>query len=154
MFSSLVDKKVTVNHTYLFLDHCMYLEVLMVLWRMIYFRFGFKVCFFAGNKAKGRILKRVLQEIKALQIFRKTNILYTLIRTLTCAYHGVRNVRFSENLGALISCNIHFKIRPFALLPTICYFCSLNSPTVPYPIQWEIWIRIFFHSFLGYLKRR
>ena len=36
---------------------------------------------FAGNKAKGRISKRVFQESKACQNFRKTNISYPLIRT-------------------------------------------------------------------------
>ena len=35
---------------------------------------------FAGNKAKGRISKRVLQKNKSRQIFRKTNISYPLIR--------------------------------------------------------------------------
>ena len=34
---------------------------------------------FVGNKAKGRISKRVFQENKARQIFRKTNISYPLI---------------------------------------------------------------------------
>ena len=34
-----------------------------------------------GNKAKGRISKRVFQESKARQNFRKTNISYLLIRT-------------------------------------------------------------------------
>ena len=34
-----------------------------------------------GNKAKGRISKRVFQEKKACRIFRKTNISYSLIRT-------------------------------------------------------------------------
>ena len=38
-----------------------------------------------GNKAKGRISKRVFQENKARQIFRKTNISYPLIRT-RCVY--------------------------------------------------------------------
>ena len=37
--------------------------------------------FFVGNKAKGRISKRVFQENKARQIFRKRNISYPLIRT-------------------------------------------------------------------------
>ena len=31
---------------------------------------------FVGNKAKGRIRKRVFQEKKARRIFRKTNIFY------------------------------------------------------------------------------
>ena len=51
-----------------------------------------------GNKAEGRISKRVLQENKAGQIFRKMKFFYPLIRTRTCACYGVRNVRFSENL--------------------------------------------------------
>ena len=50
------------------------------------------------NKAKGRISKRVLQENRARQIFRKTNISYSMIRTGT----GVRNVRFSENLARFV----------------------------------------------------
>ena len=47
-----------------------------------------------GIKAKGRVSKRVFQENKACQIFRKTNISYPLIRTRTFAYQGVRNVTF------------------------------------------------------------
>ena len=39
--------------------------------------------YFVGNKAKGRISKRVIQEYKARQIFRKTNITYLLIPTRT-----------------------------------------------------------------------
>ena len=41
------------------------------------------------NKAKGPISKRVLQENKTRQIFRKTRM---------CAYQGIKNVRFSKNL--------------------------------------------------------
>ena len=36
---------------------------------------------FVGNKTKGRISKRLFQENKARQIFRKRNISYPLIRT-------------------------------------------------------------------------
>ena len=36
--------------------------------------------FIFGNKAKGQISKRVFQENKVHQIFRKTNISYSLIR--------------------------------------------------------------------------
>ena len=49
-----------------------------------------------GHKAKGRILKRVFQEKKAHQIFRKTNIYYPLISTRTCTYQSVRNVCFRK----------------------------------------------------------
>ena len=58
--------------------------------------------FLVGNKAKGWLSKRVLQENKARQIFRKTNISYPLIRTRTCAYQGVRNVSFLENLACFV----------------------------------------------------
>ena len=44
----------------------------------------------------------MLQENKAHQIFRKTNISYPLIRTRTCAYQEVRNVHFSENLAGFV----------------------------------------------------
>ena len=55
-----------------------------------------------GNKAKERISKRVFQEKKARQIFRKTNIFYSMIRTRTCAYQGVKNIHFSENLVSFL----------------------------------------------------
>ena len=57
---------------------------------------------FVGNTAKGRISKRVLQESKARQIFQKMNISYPLRHTRACAYRGVRNVRFSENMVHLV----------------------------------------------------
>ena len=60
---------------------------------------------YAGNKAKGRISKRVFQENKARQIFRKTNISYSLIRTLT----------FFGQFGVLVFLGI--PVLKFALLP-------------------------------------
>ena len=55
-----------------------------------------------GNKTKGWISKRLFQENKARQIFRKINISYPLIRTCTCTYQGLRNVHFSENLTRIL----------------------------------------------------
>ena len=55
-----------------------------------------------GNKAKGRISKRVFQENKARQIFRKTKISYPSIRTLPyCRLYFVFNVQrnTSEDLS-------------------------------------------------------
>ena len=60
---------------------------------------------FVGNKAKGSISKRALQENKARQIFRKRNITHTTFLTTTfrmCACQRVRNVRFSENLVCFV----------------------------------------------------
>ena len=74
---------------------------------------------FVGNKAKGRISKRVFQERKARPIFRKTNIFHPLVRTW-CAYQGVRNVRFSGNWTCFFTWSTRFEIRPFALLPANC----------------------------------
>ena len=54
------------------------------------------------DKAKGQISKRVFQENKARQIFRKTNISYPLIRTRMRAYQGIGKVRFSENLACFV----------------------------------------------------
>ena len=51
-----------------------------------------------GNKAKGRISKRVFQENKARQIFRKMNISYPLTRTRTFGY----NMRLKKML--MFSC--------------------------------------------------
>ena len=42
------------------------------------------------------------QESKARQIFAKSNISYSMIRTRTCVYQGIRNVRFSENLAQFV----------------------------------------------------
>ena len=44
------------------------------------------LAYFVGTKAKGRISKLLFQE--ALQISRKTNFSYPLIRTRKCAYQG------------------------------------------------------------------
>ena len=50
-----------------------------------------------GNKAKGRISEWVFQENKACQIFRKTNISYTLIRIRT--FSGGREKMHWEQKG-------------------------------------------------------
>ena len=70
-----------------------------------------------GNKPKGQISKRMFQENKACQIFRKTNISYPLIRTRTYVYQGVRNVRFRKIWLTLLPQNIGFEIHPFGFLP-------------------------------------
>ena len=69
-----------------------------------------------GNKAKERISKRVFQENKARQIFRKTNISYPLISARTCAYQGLRKVRFSENLAYFVFLKHPFWGSPFWLI--------------------------------------
>ena len=51
-----------------------------------------------GNKSKGQFSKRVFQENKTRQIFRRTNMAYPLIHVRTCAYQEVKYVCFSENL--------------------------------------------------------
>ena len=98
-------------------------------------------------KAKARISKRLFQENKAYQIFRKmkisyplhahvrdcvsrkqstpkTNISYSLIRTRTCAYHGVRNVPFQKIWHAV------FLKHPFWDSP----FCLITDDMIPYCI--------------------
>ena len=83
-----------------------------------------------SKKAKGRISKWVFQENKACQIFRKTNISYPLIRTRTCAYQGVRNVSFLENLACFVFLKYPFWDSPFCLIidELIVTFLSISSP--------------------------
>ena len=78
----------------------------------------------AGNKAKGRISKQAFQENKAHQIFRKKNISYPLIRTCTCAYQGVRNVRFSENLVCFVFLKHPSRDSPFCLITDETYYSN------------------------------
>ena len=59
---------------------------------------------FVGSKAKERISKRVLQENKARQIFRKTNIFYPLIRSPV-------NTRFEIRSFALLTTTWIYKVR-------------------------------------------
>ena len=69
----------------------------------------------------------MLQENKARQIFRKTNISYPLIRTRACEYQG--NVCFSENLARFFFFWHSFWDLPFCVTADdIClsYIYSLN----------------------------
>ena len=102
----------------------------------------FRCLYFVDNMAKGRISKRVLQGNKARQIFRKTNISYPLIRTRTCAYQGVRNVHFSENLMCFIFLKHPFWDSPFCLITDDLYsFVCLPYPAITSnKIILRIWI--------------
>ena len=51
------------------------------------------VSYFVGNKAKGRISKRVFQENKARQISRKRKFFYPLIRTGRYCYNAMKSVK-------------------------------------------------------------
>ena len=74
--------------------------------KTIYERHVLRRCQNVGNKAKGRISKRVFQENKVSQIFRKTNI----------SYQGVRNAPFLENLPCFAF-----------LLPPICSLLMISN---------------------------
>ena len=63
---------------------------------------------------KGRISKRVLEENKARQVFRKTNFYETMSEI--CSF-------FFENLTCLFSCSTLFDIRPFCLIADKCRLC-------------------------------
>ena len=89
-----------------------------------------------GNKPKGQISKRMFQENKACQIFRKTNISYPLIRTRTYVYQGVRNVRFPENLAYFASSKHRFWDSSFWLLANeLARFAIFSFP-------WPYWAKI------------
>ena len=86
----------------------------------------------------------MLQESKACRIFWKTSISYPLLRTLTCAYQEVKMFIFQKFWRGLFSCNTHFEIRPFPLLPTI------YQTTSPWQLFWicylSIQIRVRYHQ--------
>ena len=73
---------------------------------------------FVGNKAKGRISTRVLQENKARQVFLNNNIFYPLIQWEMFVFRKIWH--------ALFSCNTRVEIPPFALL-TNEFFVETNS---------------------------
>ena len=87
---------------------------------------GFSTKSSVGNKAKERILKRVLQENKARQIFQKRTFLTPCKHTFVCVSRG-KKCSFFGKFGVLFfSCNTLFKIHPFDILPTVfcirCFF--------------------------------
>ena len=68
----------------------------------------------------------MLQENKARQILRKTNISKPLKWARTCAYEEARNVRFPENLTCFaFLCQPFWEIHPFPLSATICLILTL-----------------------------
>ena len=69
-----------------------------------------------------RISKRAFQENLARQIFWKTNIWAKKRTKRTCAYLGVRNVRFSGNLTCFV-----FLKHPFWDSPFLSYYRQLLS---------------------------
>ena len=98
----------------------------------------FRICrisSFVGNKAKWRILKRVFQENKTRQIFRKTNISYPLIRTRTCVYQGEGNVCFGGKFGVL--CFLETPVLRLTLLP---YYRRIK-PRWIFPIAYNDLVR-------------
>ena len=74
-----------------------------------------KNCKFVGNKAKGRISKRVFQESKARQNFRKNkHFLPPDTHTYVCVSGG-KKCLFFGNFGVL--CFLETPVLRFALLP-------------------------------------
>ena len=82
-------------------------------------------CHFVGNRQKGESQSRCFKKTKHAK-FSKNEHFLPPEHIRTCAYQGVRDVRFSEICRAFFSWNTRFEIRPFALLPTICYLTSLK----------------------------
>ena len=78
--------------------------------------------YFVSSKTKGRISKKVFQENKALQIFRKTNISYPLI----CI--RVPPVHFWENFACFVFLKHPFWDSPFYLI-TDDYLSSKTCET-------------------------
>ena len=69
-----------------------------------------------------RISIRVFQEIKGLQIFRKTNISYLLIGTRTCAYRGKKCSFFGK---FEVLCFLETPVLRFTLLPYYWWIANI-----------------------------
>ena len=80
--------------------------------------------YFIRNKAKGRISKRVFQESKACQNFRKTNISYPRDTHTYVCISGGKKCLFSGNFGVL--CFLETPVLRFALLPYYRRFQRIN----------------------------
>ena len=76
---------------------------------------------FVGNKAEGRISKRVIQENKACQIFRKTNVFYPLISTrYVCVSGGKKCSLFGKfDMPCFLDAPV-LRFTLFAFLPANC----------------------------------
>lgn len=58
------------------------------------------------------------------------DVSYPLISTRKCVYQGVRNTRFRKIWCVLFSCYFRFKIHPFGLSPTTCFFYIFGHPVM------------------------
>ena len=101
-----------------------------------------------GNKVKGRISKRVFQESKARQIFRKTSISYPLTRT--CAYQGIRNVCFSEILACFAFLKHPFWDSPFCLVTDDNTYYSSMVKIIISKVYWILSFKTFYIYFNFY----
>ena len=72
----------------------------------------------------------MLQENKARQIFRKTNISYPPIRMRTCSYQGIRDVRFLENLARF------FLVTPVLRFALLLYYRRLYESSGANVLIW------------------
>ena len=86
-----------------------------------------------GNKAKGRISKRVLQENKAWQIFRKTNI---------SNVSGGKKYSFFRKFGVLCFLVTRFEIHPFALSSTEFWMAIFQNRGLTF-VQFFFWFNLF-----------
>ena len=90
-----------------------------------------------GNKAKGWISKRLFQENKARQIFRKTKISNPLIPIRKWAYQEVRNSCFSENFPYFILLKQPFWDSPFYLITDAIGLFAFNDI---YHVYISLWL--------------
>ena len=88
-------------------------------------------------------LKKVFQENKARQIFRKTNISYPTIRTRTCVYQEVRNVRFSKNLACFAFLKHPFWDSAFCLITDSFKKTATNPAKVQIALYRRLYCFIF-----------
>ena len=70
------------------------------------------------------------KKTKQVDFFEKRNIFYPLTRTCTCAYQGVKNIRFSKNLTCFVFLKRTFWDSPFC---HITHETEFHQSTYKYP---------------------
>ena len=114
--------------------------------RCIWKKLALHMQWFDGNKGKERISKWVFQENKVCQIFWKTKIFYSLIRTHTCLSGG-KKCSFYRKFGML--CFLETPVLRFTLLP---YYWQIRGNTFNIYNRNSIWNNLLVVSLFDWVS--
>ena len=91
------------------------------------------------------------RKTKHVKFSEKRTFFYPMIRTCTCAYQGVKNVRFSENLTCFAFLKHPFWDSPFCLIIDEMFF-KVGVLKSFLTFTWRLWNRWFPVMFAKFLR--